>query len=86
MPRARTVARGVRATRSAGSWPAARVAVDRMGRIAVERISAAGHPDAFVIGDLALRPWRDRRSLPGVAPVAMQQGRTWGNVIRAAWP
>jgi NADH dehydrogenase len=60
------------------------VAVDRMGRIAVEPdLSVPGHPDAFVIGDLALRPWRDGASLPGVAPVAMQQGRYVGNVIRA---
>jgi NADH dehydrogenase len=57
---------------------------DRMGRIAVEPdLSVPGHAGVFVIGDLALRPWKDSVPLPGVAPVAMQQGRYVGRVIRA---
>jgi len=35
--------------------------------------SIAGHPEIFVIGDLAFFDLGEDRSLPGVAPVAMQQ-------------
>jgi NADH dehydrogenase len=48
----------------------------RGGRIVVgPDLSLAGHPEVFVIGDLAHAVGRDGRPLPGVAPVAMQQGR-----------
>jgi len=60
------------------------VPTDRAGRIAVEPdLSVPGHPDVFVVGDLALRPWKSGVPLPGVAPVAMQQGRYVGRAIRA---
>ena len=49
--------------------------VDRQGRIIVQSdLTIAGHPEIFVIGDLANFS-QGGRPLPGVAPVAMQQGQ-----------
>lgn len=48
---------------------------DRAGRVQVQRdLSIPGHPDVFVIGDLASMVDANGKLLPGVAPVAMQQG------------
>lgn len=59
-------------------------ALDRAGRIIVQAdCTLAGHPEIFVIGDLALCHGLDGRPLPGIAPVAMQQGRYVARVIRA---
>jgi NADH dehydrogenase len=72
--RARTVlwAAGVAAsplTRSLG------VPLDRAGRVPVERdLSIPGHPEAFAIGDMATLPDEHGEPLPGLAPVAIQQG------------
>ncbi|RJP23344.1 MAG: NAD(P)/FAD-dependent oxidoreductase [Candidatus Omnitrophota bacterium] len=50
--------------------------LDHIGRIAVEPdLSLPGHPELLVIGDLALFQHGTEQPLPGVAPVAMQQGR-----------
>ena len=50
--------------------------LDRMGRVIVEPdLSVPGHPEIFVIGDLANFAHQGGAPLPGVAPVAMQQGR-----------
>ena len=47
---------------------------DRAGRIKVNAdLTVPGHPEIFVVGDLALA-YRGDRPLPGVAQVAMQQG------------
>jgi NADH dehydrogenase len=57
--------------------------VDRAGRVQVlPDLSIPNHPEVFVIGDLAAA--RDERGnmLPGVAPVAIQQGRYVAEVIR----
>jgi NADH dehydrogenase len=57
---------------------------DRAGRLIVQPdLTVPGHPEVFVIGDLAL--CRDERGqpLPAVAPVAMQQGRYVGRVIES---
>jgi NADH:ubiquinone reductase (H+-translocating) len=44
-----------------------------MGRVRVEPdLSVPGHPEIFVIGDLAAAAGEDGASLPGTAPVAMQ--------------
>jgi len=60
------------------------VPVDRAGRVFVEPdLSIAGHPEVFVIGDLASMKDEAGRPLPGVAPVAMQQGKFLGRVIAA---
>lgn len=50
---------------------------DRIGRVMVESdCSLAAHKDVYVIGDLAhFAHTTDGKPLPGVAPVAMQQGR-----------
>jgi NADH dehydrogenase len=51
--------------------------VDRAGRVHVEPdCSVPGHPEVFCIGDAAcFVPQGDEQPLPGVSPVAMQQGR-----------
>lgn len=51
-------------------------ALDRVGRVMVEPdLSVSGFPNLFVLGDLAHFAHGLERPLPGVAPVAMQQGR-----------
>ena len=45
--------------------------------------SVPGHPDIFAIGDVAGFKGADGRPLPGVAPVAKQQGRYVASVIAA---
>jgi NADH dehydrogenase len=55
--------------------------LDRAGRVKVNAdLTIPGHPEIFVIGDLAYRE-QDGKPLPGVAPVAMQQGRYAASVI-----
>jgi len=50
--------------------------VDRMGRVIVNPdLTVPGYPGIFVIGDLMHLPGRDGSPLPGLAPVATQQGR-----------
>ncbi|HWA72531.1 MAG TPA: NAD(P)/FAD-dependent oxidoreductase [Polyangiaceae bacterium] len=53
------------------------VPLDRSGRVLVEQDCALpGHPNVFCIGDAALFvPTGGGQPLPGVSPVAMQQGR-----------
>lgn len=59
-------------------------AVDRAGRVFVEPdLSIPGHSEIFVIGDLASLKDEHGNSLPGVAPVAMQQGKWVGRQIAA---
>jgi NADH dehydrogenase len=49
--------------------------LDRAGRVAVEPdLSLPGHPEVFVIGDLALCRGSAGKPVPGVAPAAIQQG------------
>jgi NADH dehydrogenase len=51
------------------------VPLDRAGRVVVERdLTIPGHPEVFVIGDLAAFLHQTGKPLPGVAPVAVQQG------------
>ncbi len=51
-------------------------ATDHAGRVLVAPdLSVPGHPEVFVIGDLASVTGADGKPLPGLAPVAMQQGR-----------
>jgi NADH dehydrogenase len=52
------------------------VQLDRGGRIPVdEYCKIPGRPEIFVIGDVAQKTGSDGKPLPGVAPVAMQQGK-----------
>jgi NADH dehydrogenase len=58
--------------------------VDRAGRVVVEPdLSVRNHPEVFVIGDLATCRGRDGKPLPGVAPVAMQQGHYVARLIES---
>ncbi|MDX1970215.1 MAG: NAD(P)/FAD-dependent oxidoreductase [Planctomycetaceae bacterium] len=53
----------------------AQCGVDRQGRVVVKSdLSLPGFPEVFVIGDLAHAADPQGQPLPGVAPVAMQQG------------
>jgi len=58
--------------------------IDRAGRVLVNPdLSIPGHPEVFVIGDLASLKDENGRMIPGVAPVAMQEGRaTARNITR----
>jgi NADH:ubiquinone reductase (H+-translocating) len=52
---------------------------DRQGRVQVEPdLSVPGLQDVFVIGDLASFPHQTGQPLPGIAPVAIQQGKAAG--------
>jgi NADH:quinone reductase (non-electrogenic) len=52
------------------------VPLDRAGRVLVnDDLTIPGHPEIQVIGDLANFPHQTGKPLPGVSPVAMQQGR-----------
>ena len=63
----------------AGKW--LDTPTDGVGRVRVEPdCSVPGHPEVFVIGDTASLN-QDGRPLPGVAQVAMQEGRYVGKVI-----
>lgn len=51
--------------------------VDRQGRAVVQPdLSVAGHPEVFVIGDVANYSHQGGKPLPGIAPFAMQSGKT----------
>lgn len=61
---------------------AAGVATDRAGRIVVEPdLSLPGRPEVFVIGDMASYSHGVAAPLPGVAPVAMQEGKFVARLI-----
>jgi len=52
------------------------VPIDRVGRVVVnDDLTIPGHPEVQVIGDLANFSHQTGQPLPGVSPVAMQQGR-----------
>ena len=59
------------------------VKLDGAGRIVVEPdLTLAGYPEIFVIGDLANCSHQTGKPLPGVAPVAMQQGQYVGRILQ----
>ena len=56
---------------------------DRSGRVMVnDDLSVPGHPNIFVIGDLAHYAHQGNRPLPGIAPVAMQQGQYVARLVK----
>ena len=74
---------GVRGTRLAQTLG---VPLDKIGRVVVERdCSAPGHPTVFAIGDMAAH-LVDGVALPGLCPVAMQQGSFVGDIIARNLP
>jgi NADH dehydrogenase len=62
------------------------VPLDRAGRVLVEPdLTVPGHPEIFVIGDLAALEDQTGKLIPGLAPAAMQMGRHAArNIIRAS--
>jgi NADH dehydrogenase len=55
---------------------------DKEGRIVVQPdLTVPGHPELFILGDLAHFEHQGDKPLPGVAPVAMQQGRYAADLI-----
>ncbi len=59
------------------------VPIDRAGRVLVNSdLSLPNHPEVFVIGDLAALKDSSGKLLPGVAPVAILEGRYVAKVIR----
>jgi NADH dehydrogenase len=58
---------------------------DRIGRVKVNSdLSINDHPNIFVIGDAAYFEDEKGNPLPGVAPVAMQQGKYLGKLLKNA--
>lgn len=58
--------------------------IDRAGRVLVgPDLTVPGHPEIFVIGDLANSSHETGKPLPGVAPVAIQEGRYVAQTIEA---
>jgi NADH dehydrogenase len=65
----------------AGKWLSAET--DRAGRVRVQKdLTVPGHPEIFVVGDTASLD-QNGKPLPGVAQVAMQQGRYAGKLIHS---
>jgi NADH dehydrogenase FAD-containing subunit len=63
----------------AGRW--LNVETDRAGRVRIQKdLTVCGNPEIFVIGDTAAFE-QDAKPLPGVAQVAIQQGRYAGKLI-----
>ena len=61
------------------------VPLDRAGRVVVNPdLTIPGHPEVFVIGDLAACADASGQPLPGLAPVAIQQGEYAARAIMAA--
>jgi len=59
---------------------------DRAGRLTVEPgLTLPGHPEVFALGDMVRVRGEDGEPVtyPGVAPVAMQEGRYAAKVVRA---
>jgi NADH dehydrogenase len=66
----------------AGRWLGAET--DRAGRVKVRAdLSVPGCPDVFAIGDTAAVMVADGTALPGVAPVAKQQGQYFAHALIA---
>jgi NADH dehydrogenase len=59
-------------------------AVNKSDRIVVQPdLTIPGHPELFILGDLARFDHQGGKPLPGVAPVAMQQGRYAATLIES---
>jgi NADH:ubiquinone reductase (H+-translocating) len=65
----------------AGKWLG--VETDRAGRVRIQAdLTVLGHPEILVVGDTASLD-QDGKPLPGVAQVAIQQGRYAGRLIHS---
>ena len=56
--------------------------IDRVVVMVGPDLSIPGHPEIFVIGDAASAMDKKGKPLPGLAPVAVQQGKYVAHVIR----
>ncbi|NII72120.1 NADH dehydrogenase [Dyella sp. SG562] len=60
------------------------VPLDRAGRVLVTpELAVPGHPEVFVVGDLASVTQADGKPVPGIAPAAKQMGRYVADAILA---
>jgi NADH:ubiquinone reductase (H+-translocating) len=58
---------------------------DHAGRVMVgDDLTIPGYPDVFVIGDAACAVNQEKKPLPGIAPVAIQQGHYVAQVIKTS--
>jgi NADH dehydrogenase len=63
------------------------VPLDRQGRVIVEPdLSIPGHPEIFVIGDASTALDKEGKPLPGVAPVAIQEGKYVASILKQQLP
>jgi NADH dehydrogenase len=63
------------------------VPLDRQGRVIVDKdLTIPGHPELFVIGDAAHAEGPDGKPLPGLASVAIQQGKYIAHLIGKKLP
>jgi NADH dehydrogenase len=63
------------------------VPLDRQGRVIVEPdLSIPGCPEIFVIGDASTTMDKDGKPLPGVAPVAIQEGKYVASILKKQLP
>lgn len=63
------------------------IPLDRQGRALVEAdLSLPGYPEIFVLGDAACAMDKKGKPLPGLAPVAVQQGRYVAQLLRRKLP
>ncbi|OGN55217.1 MAG: pyridine nucleotide-disulfide oxidoreductase [Chlamydiae bacterium RIFCSPHIGHO2_12_FULL_44_59] len=63
------------------------VPLDRQGRVLVDRdLTIPEHPEVFVLGDAACAMDKKGNPLPGLAPVAVQQGRYVAQMLRRRLP
>lgn len=61
--------------------------LDRQGRVIIEPdLSLPNHPEIFVIGDAACTLGKDKKPLPAIAPVAIQQGRYVAKLLKRNIP
>jgi len=59
------------------------VSLDKQGRVLVAPdLSVPNHPEIFVIGDAACALGKNKKPLPAIAPVAIQQGRYVSKLIK----
>jgi len=63
------------------------VPLDRQGRVMVDTdLTIPDHPEIFVVGDAACAMDKKEKPLPGLAPVAVQQGRYVAQILRRNLP
>ncbi len=63
------------------------VPLDRQGRVVtLPDMSIPNHPEIFVIGDAACAMGENQKPLPGVSPVAIQEGRYVAKIIKNEIP